>query len=663
MRKLDRPAPPAWWDKFAENGMEELTALVESAHGSGIPASYFPNTLFFSSLHHKDIIERLAQSSDSACHVCGSRTNDGLSLDHYRPKNYAGNVRRDRNSPRHYWWLLYEWTNLQLLCFTCSRHKGSLFPVEGERAAERAQGAELKQEEALLLNPFDDNPSEHLQLLASGKLKALSDRGNATIDVYNLNRQGLVDDRKDTYRRFRAMLKDHGLERVTMDVMKSPKTWALISAITPGVGGHIADVVSSLLRSGDGHSQKVRSIFRAPQRVSFPRHIETRWVQNIRLRDFGPIADLEVTFPAPRSGAEPWLAIVGENGVGKSSFLKAITLALVSSEIARELVPDARELHNRNTRRRKGFVEVVLSDGQRRRVLFHSNKKKLEFEGQDVNIPVIALGAHRIASSKGAAVNLPHADATNNLFDPVLPLADTEAWLADPNDVSAADFKTLGDNLKVLIDLPASTEISRLKRTIYFSGKNARLSLTQMSDGFRSVIGLVTHIMKYLAVETPVMSEAEGTVLLDELELHLHPSWKIQIVSQLRALFPRVRFIITTHDPLCLRGLNTNESFVFNRHPETEEIMLNPLELRPGMDVDDLLTGGWFGLGSTYDRETDDMIHELSALSLKRDGLRVNKARDLNAAERSKMEQLNRELQSDCRDLAVAPMKPKHWRM
>lgn len=61
------------------------------------------------------------------------------------------------------------------------------------------------------------------------------------------------------------------------------------------------------------------------------------------------------------------------------------------------------------------------------------------------------------------------------------------------------------------------------------------------------------------------------------------------------------------------------------------------------MNVDDILTGGWFGLGTTFDDETEDMIHELSALSLREDALRVQDAA-LPDSELAQMQKLSRDL-------------------
>ena len=61
------------------------------------------------------------------------------------------------------------------------------------------------------------------------------------------------------------------------------------------------------------------------------------------------------------------------------------------------------------------------------------------------------------------------------------------------------------------------------------------------------------------------MSHASGIVLLDEIDAHLHPRWKMRIVESLRATFSGMQFIVTTHEPLCLRGIKEQEVVVLRR--------------------------------------------------------------------------------------------------
>ncbi len=101
-----------------------------------------------------------------------------------------------------------------------------------------------------------------------------------------------------------------------------------------------------------------------------------------------------------------------------------------------------------------------------------------------------------------------------------------------------------------------------------------------------------------------------GLVLIDEIDLHLHPQWQIDIVSSLREQFPRLSFMPTTHNPLTLLGCKKGEVHVLRRHPETNLVGVDQIDIPPGSRADQVLTGAWFGLSSTVDRETRALLAE-----------------------------------------------------
>ena len=81
----------------------------------------------------------------------------------------------------------------------------------------------------------------------------------------------------------------------------------------------------------------------------------------------------------------------------------------------------------------------------------------------------------------------------------------------------------------------------------------ATLPLEQLSDGERGVLAMVLDLTRRLAQANPAMEnpteEAEAVVLIDEIELHLHPEWQRRIVENLTKTFPKCQFIATTHSP------------------------------------------------------------------------------------------------------------------
>lgn len=89
-----------------------------------------------------------------------------------------------------------------------------------------------------------------------------------------------------------------------------------------------------------------------------------------------------------------------------------------------------------------------------------------------------------------------------------------------------------------------------------------RISMNQLSDGYKGMISLVADIAYRMAVLNPqllgnVCSQTEGIILIDEIDLHLHPAWQQRIVEDLRAIFPKVQFILTTHAPVVISSVSS----------------------------------------------------------------------------------------------------------
>ena len=103
---------------------------------------------------------------------------------------------------------------------------------------------------------------------------------------------------------------------------------------------------------------------------------------------------------------------------------------------------------------------------------------------------------------------------------------------------------------------------------------------------------------------------AEGIVLIDEIGAHLHPRWKMEIVKSLRETFPSVQFVCTTHEPLCLRGLEDDEVVVMRRNTKNRVVQLRNLPSVKALRIDQLLTSEHFGLDSTYDTESAKLMEE-----------------------------------------------------
>jgi predicted ATP-binding protein involved in virulence len=94
--------------------------------------------------------------------------------------------------------------------------------------------------------------------------------------------------------------------------------------------------------------------------------------------------------------------------------------------------------------------------------------------------------------------------------------------------------------------------------------KTDKLLFSQLSDGYRNLIGMVADIAyrciklnPHLGVDAIRLTP--GVVLIDELDLHLHPNWQKRIVSDLKSVFENVQFVATTHSPFIVQSLRADE--------------------------------------------------------------------------------------------------------
>jgi hypothetical protein len=125
--------------------------------------------------------------------------------------------------------------------------------------------------------------------------------------------------------------------------------------------------------------------------------------------------------------------------------------------------------------------------------------------------------------------------------------------------------------------------------------KPTTLEVAQLSDGERGMLALVLDLTRRLAQANPEMSdpttEAQAVVLVDEIDLHLHPKWQRQIVGNLTAVFPRCQFIATTHSPQVVAAVEPEQVLLLTAsevvHPDRTLGMDSNWILRHLMEADD----------------------------------------------------------------------------
>jgi uncharacterized protein (TIGR02646 family) len=562
------------------------------------------------------------------CAYCESSL-ESFNIDRFRPAANATGLRKEV-SPDHYWWLALTWENLYAACSDCVKAKGTRFPVHGRRALAPTVGDALDEEQPLLIDPCRDQPSLHFRFEFDGRVRAQSERADVTIATLGLNRPRLIKARSGVMRQTRYWLRELSPEQIRessrLENLEEVVAYLFASGSADEVAGQLlwslgptgqyagaARQEAERWRSSRLSAQLFGSarLEAQPKLVRSRKHsgFRTNFLSKVRIKGVRAISDLTLDLSRPESAEAPWVVLLGENGTGKSSILQSIAVALGGPN---------RVYTSPNRMIRQGRVSasisLTMSGGEQMRVDLRKGRRGFEFTGLGVRSAVLAYGATRLLPPSGHGGSRTRVFKVRNLFDPTAPLIGVQRWLTSlPTEL----FDYVVRALKDVLGLARTARMRRLRRigVVRVDLFGSEVELSELSDGYQTVLALTCDIIAgLLKANKGVIEAAEGIVLIDELDAHLHPQWRMRIVQSLRRAFPRVQFIVTTHDPLCLRGLRDGEVVVLRRTQRGRVFAVPDLPPVEGLRIDQLLTSEYFGLSSTLDPEIEAKYQELYRL-------------------------------------------------
>lgn len=639
------------------------------------------------------LVDNLRMLTNDRCAYCETplgESNPGV-VEHHRPRQFAENADR-RTSQPHYTWLAYEWENLLWVCKSCHRQKANKFFVDGPRGPVGAPIDTLRDtEEALLLDPCVDWAWPHLAFEPSGRVSGSTRQGTGTINLLNLNRRGLVSDRRSAFADLLNWLEENLSEVRLRRHPDARERWNEFSFDDPfpfgaantiallvglGLGSEItlAEAISHLrdMPSSDRQAH-FEAILNPPHYApsdDFPRQLSLgpslrrvlptvsempaarSPVNRISIRNFKALQDLDIVLPEVVGGdpeITPCMIILGENATGKSTVLEAVALGLLGTYFIAELDdlvggqltpyevifrPDPTD---RNfVTREELSIEIGFRDlGDRSKVEARSGSPSFEGERKPSRI-VMGYGPRRYFSTRRTRRLRAAPYRVRSLFDPLATIPNPSEWLVR---CKQSDFDAVARALREILLLDPDDFFERDGGSVLIDTAAGRMRLEDMSVGYKSVIAMATDIMRELLLHFDNLEFASATVLIDEIETHLHPRWKMRIVGALRRALPNVQFIVTTHDPLCLRGVYDGEVFVLRRRKGDQAIeQLVDLPSVRGMRAEQILMSEFFGLGST-DPETDAKLAVYHDLNSRLD--------DLGDADRQRLYSLQEELEQN----------------
>ncbi|MBB5412139.1 hypothetical protein HDG34_006110 [Paraburkholderia sp. HC6.4b] len=280
--------------------------------------------------------------------------------------------------------------------------------------------------------------------------------------------------------------------------------------------------------------------------------------------------------------------------------LQALALSLAGPVVASEMIDDA-----------KTIISEGASAGEIRLEFWHSDEPNvITFERTSRSFggfasapsPVLAYGAYRLLARKVMSRKQRRNDfRLLSLFDEHAKINGPHGWFTKLAGQRLRDAADLVQQL--MLEPTAVVNIVDSKVEVRINGREQPIDA--MSSGLQNIFSLATDILEVVYSWGDSALGAQATVLIDELDAHLHPAWRLRIVERLRRAFPMIHFIYSTHDPLTLRGVRGQDVQILNASEQgTLSARSAPGDI-DGLFVDQLLTSDLFGLNTTLDEKLD----------------------------------------------------------
>ncbi len=333
------------------------------------------------------------------------------------------------------------------------------------------------------------------------------------------------------------------------------------------------------------------------------------YIKEVKIQNIRSIEHLEMKFEEGEEAG--WHVLLGDNGTGKSSIVRAIAIGLIGSiemfkllnhwDLWLTIGKDVGEIHMNlkkhiedgcNLPWRNAYVvpdELDLS--YYLRIEKNSDFPYIKYSENEIDVKKSVWGSRQGWFSIGVgpfrrftggdpdyARTFPEYSKVLNhitLFSEDALLVEAEIWLKEMhykyltekgNKEEFPEFAILKKFINNTNLLPDNIKLSSLKPEGIFvtNEKGIEHHLYELSDGVKSVLSLVLELFRVLFktfgndffsdIGNRRLVTTRGVVIIDEVDAHLHPTWQTRIGDWFTTYFPHMQFIVTTHSPLICRG-------------------------------------------------------------------------------------------------------------
>lgn len=390
------------------------------------------------------------------------------------------------------------------------------------------------------------------------------------------------------------------------------------------------------------------------------------YVSNITLKNLRCFKDARLKLQYPgREGAGTGVEapninlLLGNNGAGKSTVLMALALSAVApvikessgfvpyrlirrtsagdtqhkrASMTAELVlhPQDLDAKFKDTRpatmsmdiERKGDLELLVDSKRASKpqstweAMFDNNSPAFLVLGYGATRRVEQTRQHNLAAQ--LKLRRIRYLRVAGLFENNVSLIPLASWLPQLRLENPGRYRQVVNLIDRLLPEEASFEGQYVDEEYYFEHMGASVPFGALSDGYRNYVGWIADLLYHICMGCPrgdKLVDNRGLVLVDEIDLLLHPEWQRTVVETLSEALPNLQFVFTTHSPIVAGSLHRENIFVMEMDATGTATVAQYRERIYGLNAEQVLHSSYFKLRTT--RASGFIEKELRPLSRK----------------------------------------------
>lgn len=357
------------------------------------------------------------------------------------------------------------------------------------------------------------------------------------------------------------------------------------------------------------------------------------FLRSLSIKNLRSIEQLELSFEQGKKEPRKWTMLLAENGTGKTTLLRAVALVTAGSDALGRLLGDIDSWIRNGEKQAEIRALLATADGERREVtltirrgdtlgsLLDRNRESISLldsalKHADRNYFVVGYGASRRLATTGDNLSLKsnrslsasRADAVATLFFNDETLYPLSSWVMQL-DYQGKNLDVFRSALDHLLPGASFSRIDRQLGQVLFNTPDGEVPLERLSDGYQNVAAWCGDLLRRITDAFPDRKEplkARGLLLIDEIDLHLHPQWQRKLIDFVSGQLPNFQIVCTTHSPMTAQQAGPGELIVMRRPAPDQPPQLYPFEGDPRLlRIDQLIVSPIFGIETALSRELE----------------------------------------------------------